>query len=58
MSSPIEVFPGAFRLSVRVRESGGEIAADIACSFACPGGIPASMRDELISLAHGAPHVH
>ena len=54
----VEVFPDGFRLSVRVRASAGEVAADVACDFACAGGIPASMRDEFIALAHGAAHVH
>ena len=54
----VEVFSGAFRMSVRIRSIEDQVAAYVNCTFSTAEPIPASMRDEFIALALGARHVH
>ena len=55
----VELFADAFTMAARIRPVGTDaIAADVSCSLSPGAEVPASMRDEFISLAHTAAHFH
>jgi hypothetical protein len=54
----IEIFPEGFTMSGRVRGDQDEIVADTRCFVTPADGVTDAIRDELIALAHNAPHWH
>jgi hypothetical protein len=58
----VELFPETFTMHARVRPvgpaDGDGLAATATCSLAPSGGVSTAMRDEFISHAHSAVHIH
>jgi hypothetical protein len=53
-----ELFPDRFAMTARIRPAEGDgIAADAVCTVSA-GEVSAEVRDELIAIAHAAPHWH
>jgi methionine aminopeptidase len=53
-----ELFPDRFTMTARIRPSEGDgIAADAVCTVSA-GELTVEVRDELIAMAHAAPHWH
>jgi acyl-CoA thioesterase FadM len=56
--SVTELFPDRFVMAARVRpEIGDAIAADLRCVVSA-GEVTTAVRDDLIAIAHAAPHWH
>jgi methionine aminopeptidase len=53
-----ELFPDRFTMTARIRPAAGDgIAADAVCTVSA-GEVTVAVRDELIAMAHAAPHWH
>lgn len=56
--SVTELFPDRFEMAARVRPAEGDaVVADLRC-IASAGEVTTAVRDDLIAIAHAAPHWH
>lgn len=54
----VELYPDSFVMNGRIRPADGPgVVADVVCTLSA-GEVTTAMRDEFISLAHTAAHVH